>query len=147
MQPAHERSPITKNKPENTSRGGPARGKVAAAAATTGGGNAPEHDEQMNGGGGERVTGNISGAGDWRGMGAHACSCSARARPCWVRSSGVRGAPPAGNMSSVAMAYDEYFVQQAGGGGDAHLQRCCHHTMAIWGGAWTQRSLRCRFWA
>jgi hypothetical protein len=88
----------------------------------------------MNGGGGERATGNISGAGDWRGMGAHACSCSARARPCWVRSSGVRGAPPAGNMSSVAMAYDEYFVQQAGGGGDAHLQRCCHHTMAIWGG-------------
>ena len=34
-------------------------------------------------------------------------SCSARARPCWVRS-GVRGGPPAGNMSSVAMAYDEW---------------------------------------
>jgi len=107
----------------------------------------PEHDEQMNGGGGERAAGNISGAGDWHGMGAHACSCSARAGLAGCAPLVCEGWPPAGNMSSVAMAYDEYFVQQAGGGGDAHLQRCCHHAMAIWGGAWTQRSLRCRFWA
>jgi len=46
----------------------------------------------MDGGSDERAAGIISacaGAGDWHGMGAHACGCSVRAQPCWARSSGV----------------------------------------------------------
>ena len=88
----------------------------------------------MNGDGDERAEGIISacaGAGDWHGMGAHACGCSVRAQPCWARSLVCEGWPRSSNMSFVAMSYDEYFVQHVDGGGGAHVQHCRHHVMAI----------------